>query len=327
MAHHLAEGQETSPLGQNTSTFDFDEWTTKYNLDPIKHSLTDHDMTSLDTLDLNNSRFHKLMSDPNVLAQSHLIPNIVSAIQSLQSLRVQSKTKQIAFVTEKENRVFVKFQEYIEQLNVFEDEMKTMTSDFERKQITNRERIETYSKYNLEQLDNLEQRIESIFERVHDRLNQQLEKLRSNLNECREQLNVIQIRSEDEATNLTAKMQESSVILEEDRRYYIDCIGRCKSIISNHRDDDDDSKIDFKSVNEARESEVLKIGKMGDEHQRGGMEKLMGIKRKTQEFNDKVLDIAKAENKLVFIENIDEDQIKRICDQIPNMISVAVRDS
>ena len=247
MAHSLLNERETVTRGESDDAFDFERWIAKHHLEPIRQYLIKQEMTSLQTLDLNNERFRKLMSDPNVLKLAYLIPNIVSGIQSLQSLRPPTKRKQIAFTTEKETNVFLKFQEYVEELNDYEDDMKSITTDFEAKQKANHKQLDEYTISNTKQLDALQQRVEGIFEKVHEVLNVKHKAVRARISDCKEQLKVIRNRSENEANILSEKLQENVSLMEEDRKYYIDCVSKCKAIINEFDDGmNEDSKMDFK---------------------------------------------------------------------------------
>ena len=101
----LNEGQE------GDSSFNFGAWINENGFESIKDVFIDNDMCTLNTLSMTNDNFGKLMSDPRILSTAQLIPSIVSALQSLDSLRETEKTK-FVFMNEKETQILRQLKEY-----------------------------------------------------------------------------------------------------------------------------------------------------------------------------------------------------------------------
>eukprot|EP01084_Bolivina_argentea_P082635 149603_1 len=128
MAHAHVEENETLKPGEGSASFNFDAWITKHGLQEIKLIFKEHDMCSLNTISMNNKNFAELMRDYRVLAKANLIPNIIEAVQSLQSL--QESKLSLIFMSKQENIILKRLQQYVDNMYKLQEEYKTFNDEY-----------------------------------------------------------------------------------------------------------------------------------------------------------------------------------------------------
>eukprot|EP01083_Nonionella_stella_P209206 758572_1 len=156
--------------------FDFEEFIEQNELTVIKQCFIDHDMTNIDTLNMNNPQFTKLMGDKTILSNAHLIQNIVNGIQSLQKSRNPKSIpeKRLIFTSLKETNTFTNIEDYIDNLKTFETELQTtINTNIKNRQQQNDEEITKYTTKNTEKLSTIHTEINKTITKLHNIFTQQ----------------------------------------------------------------------------------------------------------------------------------------------------------
>ena len=141
--------------GEGNGKFNFSSWIIKNELINIKECLIEYDMNTLNNLDMNSNNFGKLISDKRILTKPHLIQRLVSSILLLKKEKEKETPKgiekrkelesksisKLVFMTEKENNVFIKIQEYINDLENYGNELNICSKKYKNKKKENNIKI------------------------------------------------------------------------------------------------------------------------------------------------------------------------------------------
>ena len=168
MAQQL-EGNPTLEYEKYIDTFNFDEWIIKNKLFDIKQCLIDYNMNTLNNLDMNDN-FSKLIYDKRMVTKYNLFQRLVSSMVSLKNIRhkkekekkIQLQSTKLIFMTEKENNVFIKIQQFMDDLDEYKNELEILNVNYKNKQKINNIKINNYSIKATKELNDISRKINDI---------------------------------------------------------------------------------------------------------------------------------------------------------------------
>eukprot|EP01084_Bolivina_argentea_P168374 292003_1 len=293
--NEFSSGDEITKIFEvNDKVFNFEEWVDKHELTEIKECFVDHDMITLDTLNMNNPNIGKLMGDQRLILKAHLMGKIAMAIQQLAPLRAKPQPpnkvddddgkegilpntsttaatspppkQRLIFMTDKENKIFRTMHKYIENLENLRNELTIVTAqDFETAKDNNHEQIELYETTHLPQLDQIEQKIHQIFHALHEKVDETKERLERNVDAFAEEIAEIKTLHTQSTDVIDGKYKHCMSIIDKDKTRFNQSIVRCKDIVKKYDDEkaEDDMQnkaFSFKNLNQKREEEIVAIG-------------------------------------------------------------------
>ena len=310
--------------------FDLEEWIMKYQLIPIKQCFIEYDMNTLETLTMSNKNFSKLMSDQRVLMKSRLIPNIINGIQSLEEIKNEQKAKlesvqrHLVFMTSKEEDVFIKFQGYIEELKEFKQQIEeNIYNRFEHKKLKNKNIITKYQQQNAQKLDEMANKIDKIFDNLRELLDQRQWALHKQIEGYKGELSLINIEQDLEIKSLDDEYKNVVNTIEEDEKYYAQCVETCKSIIREHDDTHKHDQFDFKSKNEDRERDLVKKGDQTTKYHDERVLIINSAQNSINTFIKKQLEIEDPNNNNFCQLKINDKAYHTICSNLQNIIDLS----
>eukprot|EP01083_Nonionella_stella_P065360 171193_1 len=259
MALQLDEA-DTTKSGEGNGLFDFERWVCKYSLTAIKDCFVENDMTTLNTLNMDNDNFSKLMQDQRVLGKAHLIPNIIKGIRSLKEKQKEHEAHQLVFMTESEHAVFSKTQDYIDELCTIETELNSKIKiAFESKKQVNAEILRQYKQNNLATLDQMSDDIDHHFAKMYEALKRKQNAIKIQINECKTKVNDTETKYDQMIDSLDQRLQDVFSLIDDGTKYYNDSITQYKTVCKQHHDAK--NKFNVKSNNNERETAICNIGK------------------------------------------------------------------
>eukprot|EP01083_Nonionella_stella_P150195 478078_1 len=224
--------------------FDFGKWLKEHELHDIKECFTDHGMSSLDTLDMNHTKFGELVADERVLSSPHIIQNIVHALQSLQKPSQTPIERRLIFLTPTEHNIFKMTENYIHGL-IGLDELRNQLQTTTHAQIHNRKQknninIDTYTTHNVLLLGEIRNTIQHTTDELHDILTRNEEIFKDTLNQYRENTKCIGQTHTKSVHNMDNILTQCLSMIDKDKVYLAKSIEECKEIVHQYEAKEDE---------------------------------------------------------------------------------------
>eukprot|EP01084_Bolivina_argentea_P279368 477595_1 len=252
---------------ENSYTFIFDDWIKKNKFEDIKQVFTDYNITTIDTLDINNNaNFLKMLSDSRIMLKPQLVITIIGAVQSLEPLKRkiksqsnESTSKKLVFLTKNENNVFTQISEYINNMDKLHNECKNITTNFENKKAENIQQIKDQNKTLIERLECIDNEIKLSFNKLHNLLNNKENKLHEEINQYKTQINNFINKNNKIINNINEQFKQYKIDIKTNKNYYTQQIANCKTIVNKLTDNNNDISA-FKAKNHKRELQIVELG-------------------------------------------------------------------
>jgi len=204
--------------GKNNTSFNFTEWLTQYKLTEIKQCFIDHSMNKIETLNMENDNFGELIQDQRITMKSHLIPNIIAAIESLKPIKTLSNGGKHA------------------------------------QSLDNAQKLDMYKQINSDKLDTINVKIDEMFNNLQKRLINKQNELKQLINNYKSEMN--QNQNQNNNTKNDNKLEIFSFEinnlqnicddLEISMKQFINTLNEKKLVSddqnNNNNNDDEDSK-------------------------------------------------------------------------------------
>eukprot|EP01084_Bolivina_argentea_P069303 126130_1 len=307
--------------------FDFEEFIEQNELTVIKQCFIDHDMTNIDTLNMNNPQFTKLMGDKTILSNAHLIQNIVNGIQSLQKSRNPKSIpeKRLIFTSLKETNTFTNIEDYIDNLKTFETELQTtINTNIKNRQQQNDEEITKYTTKNTEKLSTIHTEINKTITKLHNIFTQQEQIWENKINKYRNNVKQIDLSHTQNSKMINNALSSCLSIIDTDIKYFQNAIKQCRDIVHKYEEETDkktdNDKYTFKRSNTThRENEIIKIGTTSADYYNKNITILNDNKNTIVKYNENEL---KLNMKQIYSLTINDNIYNNICNNINKLIKL-----
>eukprot|EP01084_Bolivina_argentea_P090103 162411_1 len=313
MAQQLSETATNGEEG--AANFNFDQWLIKYELTDIKQVLVDHNMNTLSSLNLNNVNFVKVMSDQRVVVHTHLIPKIIAAIQSLESIRNSRDQKQktkskLVFVSTKENEILSQIKQYLVDIKNLNDELKNIESKYHNKKQQN---LKIIQKNKDDKLNKINDEITKVFGGLHKILYQKEKELKNKIIEYKMKTNV----GDNKTDELDGLLQNTCIMVNDDEKYVQEKMDSCKEVYNNDNDD-----FDFHTETEDRRNKIVNIGNETKEYFDERMQEINNNKQEIIKYIEN--DLESKDNELMVLPtlNVNSAIYNDICQDINSFVDV-----
>eukprot|EP01083_Nonionella_stella_P310721 1105217_1 len=149
----LNEGEEEEGVEVEYG-FNFDEWITENELEPVKQILIQHKATTLSTLKFGAAEFQTVLTDAQLFAMAHMVPKLTNAVYNISKI----------VVADDEQEVIDSIQQNLKALNETQQEIETLRVDHPSS-------IARINASKLEQLAQSERKVNEVFDSLCDILN------------------------------------------------------------------------------------------------------------------------------------------------------------
>eukprot|EP01084_Bolivina_argentea_P003043 5679_1 len=149
--------------------FNFDQWVNDNELQEIEQLLRSHNATTTAQLTLVSSEIQSLMTDPQLLAKSYMIPKIMSALHNISTSVIT------IVVSEKEQAVVNKIETNLKTLDEIQEKINTLAIEFPQSE-------QKLEQQKLQKIKTTKIKINQTFANLFDALNKRKEYLLNQLN-------------------------------------------------------------------------------------------------------------------------------------------------
>ena len=316
---------ETSQSGEQEgdASFDFDKWLKQYGLQTIKDAFVEHDMTTLNTINMNNNKnFSSLMSDIRILTNTDLIPKIIGAIQGLESLRQSESQKQEKevmvpiYMTKKEDTILKQIRDYSKTMQDLDDEFKEFTGNYDDKKKQNNQIINQYQTKCQARLDAITKIKTENIQKLQEMIIKKDDMIRNQIISYREDVTDIKLKQQTLTEELDVVIDGIPEKLIRNKKQFSDDIGSYQEIVRKYGGNYDTDK-----QNE-RQTELKKVGDESKAYYDEKLQEIHDEKEKIKKFiKQKPVDYDEKDD--IYSIQIDEELFKDIADDINNCIVVS----